>query len=112
MRISIDWLKEFVDVPSSTEKIADMLTMLGLEAEQGLDTANLSDIIIAYIAIMRLFIVIQNNTSKLYTFIKRMLFYQYSILRNIYSLLVNKNVIINIICGVSTRVIQNVLKPE
>ena len=38
MRISIDWLKEFVDVPSSTEKIADMLTMLGLEAEQGLDT--------------------------------------------------------------------------
>ena len=46
MRISIDWLKEFVDVPSSTEKIADMLTMLGLEAEQGLDTANLSDIII------------------------------------------------------------------
>ena len=46
MRISIDWLKEFVDVPSSTEKTADMLTMLGLEAEQGLDAANLSDIII------------------------------------------------------------------
>jgi hypothetical protein len=40
MRISIDWLKEFVDVPSSTEKTADMLTMLGLEAEQGLDAAN------------------------------------------------------------------------
>ena len=39
MRISIDWLKEFVDAPSSTEQTADMLTMLGLEAEQGLDAA-------------------------------------------------------------------------
>ncbi len=46
MRISIDWLKEFVNAPGSTQEIADTLTMLGLEAEEGLDTSQLGDIII------------------------------------------------------------------
>ena len=46
MRISINWLKEFVDTPGNTQEIADTLTMLGLEAEEGLDTSKLKDIII------------------------------------------------------------------
>ncbi|MBC8346741.1 MAG: phenylalanine--tRNA ligase subunit beta [Candidatus Marinimicrobia bacterium] len=49
MRISIDWLKEFVDVPASTQEVADILTMLGLEAENGLNTTQLTDIIIGEI---------------------------------------------------------------
>jgi len=46
MRVAIDWLKEFVDIPGTTGEIADTLTMLGLEAEEDLDTTQLSDIII------------------------------------------------------------------
>ena len=46
MRISIDWLKEFIDVPGTTHELADTLTMLGLEAKEGLDTSQLGDIII------------------------------------------------------------------
>ena len=47
MRISIKWLKEFVNFKGSTQDIADQLTMLGLEAEEGIDTSSLGDIIIA-----------------------------------------------------------------
>lgn len=46
MRISIDWLKEFVKIPSSTQEVADLLTMLGLEAEESYDTTQLTDIVI------------------------------------------------------------------
>ena len=46
MRISIDWLKEFVKVPNSTQEVADLLTMLGLEAEESYDTTQLTDIVI------------------------------------------------------------------
>ena len=42
MRISLEWLKEFVDVKTSPEKLAEVLTMGGLEVEsteqQGSDT--------------------------------------------------------------------------
>ncbi len=33
MKISLDWLKEFVDIPWSAEEVAERLTMLGLETE-------------------------------------------------------------------------------
>ncbi len=33
MRVSYNWLNEFVDLKESPEALADMLTMLGLEAE-------------------------------------------------------------------------------
>ena len=46
MRISIDWLKEFVDTNESTTDIADSLTMLGLEAENSTDSYGLNDIIV------------------------------------------------------------------
>ena len=46
MRISIDWFKEFVKTNDSTEDIANTLTMLGLEAENPVDIAQLEDIII------------------------------------------------------------------
>ena len=49
MRISVDWLKEFVDVSGNTQEIAETLTMLGLEAEDGVDTSKLKDIIIGEI---------------------------------------------------------------
>ena len=45
MRISIDWFKEFVKTNDSTEDIANTLTMLGLEAENAVDIAQLEDII-------------------------------------------------------------------
>ena len=34
MRISIDWLKEFVSIKEDPAGLADMLSMLGLEAER------------------------------------------------------------------------------
>ena len=46
MRISINWLKEFIDISSSNEEISEQLTMLGLEAEASYDISSLSDIII------------------------------------------------------------------
>ena len=46
MRISIDWLKEFVTTNDSIEEIANTLTMLGLEADSGVDYTQLKDIII------------------------------------------------------------------
>ena len=33
MIISIDWLKEFVDIEEPPDKLADMLSSIGLEAE-------------------------------------------------------------------------------
>ena len=46
MRISINWIKEFIDISSSNEEISEQLTMLGLEAEASYDISSLSDIII------------------------------------------------------------------
>ena len=46
MRISIEWLKEFVDVKESTSALADMLSMLGFEAEVVHDFSLLSKIVI------------------------------------------------------------------
>ena len=47
MKISIDWLKDFVDTDDSNSEIAHTLTMLGLEAEDTLETNGLEDIIVA-----------------------------------------------------------------
>ena len=33
MKISVHWLRKFVDIPESTKELADLLTMLGFEAE-------------------------------------------------------------------------------
>jgi len=33
MRVSIHWLRQFVDIPESSEELAEILTMLGFEAE-------------------------------------------------------------------------------
>ena len=64
MRISIDWLKEFVTTNDSIEEIANTLTMLGLEAESGVDYTQLKDIIIYVQFLMakfnfQLFVVLQ-----------------------------------------------------
>jgi len=34
MRISIDWLKQFVSIKENPADLAEMLSMLGLEAER------------------------------------------------------------------------------
>ncbi|RKY03132.1 hypothetical protein DRP77_06855, partial [Candidatus Poribacteria bacterium] len=34
MRVTIDWLKEFVDFDLSPEELADKLTMAGLEVDE------------------------------------------------------------------------------
>ena len=49
MRIAIDWLQDFVTLPGNTQELANTLTMLGLEADDGLDTSQLGDIIIAQV---------------------------------------------------------------
>ena len=46
MRISIDWLKDFVKTNESAADIADSLTMLGLEAENSIEIHGLNDIIV------------------------------------------------------------------
>jgi len=47
VKISINWLKDFVDTDDSNSEIAHNLTMLGLEAEDTLETNGLEDIIVA-----------------------------------------------------------------
>ena len=49
MRIDIDWLHDFVTLPGNTQELANTLTMLGLEADDGLDTSQLGDIIIGQV---------------------------------------------------------------
>ena len=46
MKISVGWLKDFISTDDSYSDIADILTMLGLEAEDSLETNGLDDIII------------------------------------------------------------------
>ena len=49
MRIAIDWLRNFVTIPGNTQELGNILTMLGLEADYGLDTSQLGDIIIGQV---------------------------------------------------------------
>ena len=49
MRVSIDWLKEFTELSSSNREIADIFTMLGLEAEEEPALKNIVDIVIGEI---------------------------------------------------------------
>ena len=46
MKISIEWLKEFINFSQSSEKIADTLTMLGLEAECIDNSSNINGVIV------------------------------------------------------------------
>ena len=46
MRISIDWLKDFVETNESASDMANTLTMLGLEAENSIELHGLNDIIV------------------------------------------------------------------
>ena len=46
MRISIDWLKQFVSIKENPSLLAEMLSMLGLEAEPVHDFSSLSGIVI------------------------------------------------------------------
>ena len=50
MRISIDWLKEFVSIKEDPADLADMLSMLGLEAEPVHDFSVLSGVVIGKVA--------------------------------------------------------------
>ena len=47
MKVSINWLRKFVDVSETPVELAEMLTMLGLEAEVGLDFSGFDNIISA-----------------------------------------------------------------
>ena len=47
MKVSINWLRKFVDVSETPAELAEMLTMLGLEAEVGLDFSGFDNIISA-----------------------------------------------------------------
>lgn len=47
MRLSINWLKQYVDITETPQELADMLTMLGFEAEIATDLSNLKNIVTA-----------------------------------------------------------------
>ena len=47
MRLSINWLKQYVEITESPRDLADMLTMLGFEAEVETDLSNLKNIVTA-----------------------------------------------------------------
>lgn len=47
MRLSINWLRQYIDIKESLQELADMLTMLGFEAEIATDLSNLSNIVTA-----------------------------------------------------------------
>ena len=47
MILSINWLKQYVDIKESPQELADMLTMLGFEAEIATDLSNLKNIVTA-----------------------------------------------------------------
>lgn len=49
MRISIQWLKQFVDIQESPGELADVLSMIGLEAEVATDLGELPGVIIGEI---------------------------------------------------------------
>ena len=46
MRISIEWLKEFVDLKETPDALADMLSMLGFESEVAHDFSSLTKVVI------------------------------------------------------------------
>lgn len=47
MRLSINWLRQYVDIKESPQELADMLTMLGFEAEIATDLSNFNNIVTA-----------------------------------------------------------------
>ncbi|NHZ86185.1 MAG: phenylalanine--tRNA ligase subunit beta, partial [Planctomycetia bacterium] len=47
MRLSINWLRQYVDIKESPQELADLLTMLGFEAEVATDLSNLKNIVTA-----------------------------------------------------------------
>ncbi|NOZ74827.1 MAG: phenylalanine--tRNA ligase subunit beta, partial [FCB group bacterium] len=49
MRISINWLRQYVDIQESPEELAEMLTLLGFEAEIVTDLSTISGVITARI---------------------------------------------------------------
>ena len=54
MIISIDWLKDFVDIDESPNELAELLSSIGLEAEVYNDTSELKNLFVGYV----------NKTSK------------------------------------------------
>ncbi|RMF06300.1 MAG: hypothetical protein D6762_09735, partial [Candidatus Neomarinimicrobiota bacterium] len=49
MRISLHWLQQYVEVKESLQELADLLTMLGFEAELATDFSALSGVVTAKI---------------------------------------------------------------
>ncbi len=47
MKISISWLRQFVNIEETPEQLADMLSMLGMEAEIGLDLSEIKGVVTA-----------------------------------------------------------------
>jgi len=46
MRVSLDWLREFVDIEESPADLAELLTMMGVEAEPGLHLEAITNVVI------------------------------------------------------------------
>ena len=46
MIISIDWLKDFIDIEETPEELSNMLSTLGLEAEYDNQFGDIKDVVI------------------------------------------------------------------
>jgi phenylalanyl-tRNA synthetase beta chain len=53
MRLSINWLNKYIEVKESPQELADMLTMLGFEAEIATDLTNLNNVVTASVKSVR-----------------------------------------------------------
>ena len=42
MKISLEWLSEYVDLPNPAEDLVDVLPMLGIEVEEGEDSESIN----------------------------------------------------------------------
>lgn len=49
MQISIHWLKRYVDIHETPEELAEMLTILGFEAEDGIDVSSINNVVTAHV---------------------------------------------------------------
>ncbi len=61
MRISIEWLKEFVDLKETPDALADMLSMLGFESEVAHDFSLLTKVVVGKVVTAKKQLVMGNQ---------------------------------------------------
>ncbi len=49
MQLSLNWLNRYVDIQESVDELSDMLTLLGFEAEDGIDVSTIHKVVTAHV---------------------------------------------------------------